>query len=77
VLRPMRGSRADVQARGKHLGKAWILELARDLLTGNPDDQPLGDPLIPYYFAVALHDGSEGDNHAISGPIELRFVATR
>jgi hypothetical protein len=74
ILRPMAGSRADVEAVGRFLKTGWILELARDLKTGNPDDQPLGDPLRPALFAVAVHDGSEGEAHARSGPVELHFV---
>lgn len=74
ILRPMQGSRADVEARGRFLKTGWLLELARDLRTGHPDDQPLGDALRPALLAVAVHDGTEGDAHAVSGPIELHFV---
>ena len=60
VLRPVLGSRADVDGKARFVGNAWILELARDLKTGNPDDLPLDDPLIPYLFAVGVHDGTAG-----------------
>ena len=85
IMRRMEGSRGDVEARGRYVSNAWVLEMARDFVTGNPDDQPLGDPLVPYYFSIAIHDPSRpgpsgpsrGEGHAISGPIELRFVAAR
>jgi hypothetical protein len=74
LQRPIKGSRADVLARGRHLdGQAWVLELARKLRTGHTDDQPLGDPIVGFRFAVAIHEASEKGAHTISGPIELRF----
>ena len=74
VLRPVLGSRADVDGKARFVGNAWVVELARDLKTGYPDDLPLDDPLIPYLFAVGIHDGTAGDEHARSGPVELRFM---
>jgi hypothetical protein len=75
LLRARKGSRGDVEAAARHYddqGK-WVLELARDLSTGNPDDLPLG--LGPVLFAVAVHDDGAGASHGTSGPIELTFVA--
>jgi len=75
ILRPRRGSRGDVLARARHHeGKGYILELSRALETGNPDDQPLGDPLIPALFGVAIYNGRDGAGHLASGPVELRFL---
>ena len=75
VLRPRRGSRGDVSARARHhAGKGYVLELTRALETGNPDDQPLGDPLLPALFGIALYNGNDGGEHLVSGPIELRFL---
>jgi hypothetical protein len=77
ILRPMKGSRGDVAAKGKHLGKGWVLEMARDLDTGQTDDRALGGAGESIRFAVAIHDGTEMEAHSISGPIELQFVAKR
>jgi hypothetical protein len=73
LLRARKGSRGDVTAAARHheeQGK-WVLELARDLSTGNGDDLPLG--LGAVLFAVAVHDDAAGAGHAVSGPIELSF----
>ena len=77
VMRGMLGSRGDVMAAGQHVRDGWVLELARKLDTGHLDDKPVGDPLISFYFTVAIHDNSGGAAHAISGPIELQFVSKR
>jgi hypothetical protein len=76
VLRARAGSRGDVRAVScYHEGKSYVLELARRLDTGNAYDLPLGDPIVPAYFSVAVHQDAEGEAHAVSGPIELRFVS--
>ncbi len=74
LLRARKGSRGDVAAAGKHhaLGPKWVLEMARDFATGNTDDQPLG--VGPVRFAVAVFRDAAGADHAVSGPIELRFL---
>ncbi len=77
LLRAGKGSRGDVAAAGYHAEGRWRLEMSRLFRTGNGDDEPLGDPLVPSRFAVAVHEAAEGGDHAISGPIELRCVATR
>jgi len=79
IQQPLKGSRGDVFARALYQGrvKAWVIEIARKLDTGNPDDLIVGDPLVPVRFAVAIHDASEGDAHSRSGPIELHFVPSR
>ena len=77
ILQPMRGSRGDVIAVARFAQGVWILELTRRLDTTHDDDQPLGDPLVPALFSVALHDGTEGSKKAVSRPIELRFLASR
>jgi hypothetical protein len=77
ILRPMKGSRGDVAARGRHLGRGWVLEMKRSLDTGHPDDRPIDLPRDPIHFAVAIHDGTEKEAHSVSGPIELQFVAKR
>jgi hypothetical protein len=80
IQRARQGSRGDVAAAGRHHeGKSWVLELARDLETGHPDDLPLvADPLVSYLFAVAINDGSAaGDHKAASGAIELHFLTPR
>jgi hypothetical protein len=76
LLRGRQGSRGDVRAAASHHpeGGKWVLEMARDFETGNTDDLPFGDPLVPALFAVALHDDAGGPDHAISGPIELHFL---
>lgn len=77
ILRRMAGSRGDVVASGLHGGQGWTLEMSRALRTGESDDLPLGDPLVPARIGVALYDGREGAEHAVSGPIELRFLPRR
>jgi hypothetical protein len=80
IQRARKGSRGDVAAGARHHeGKSWVLELARDLETGHPDDLPLvPDPLVSYLFAVAINDDSAGGDHtATSGPIELSFLPPR
>lgn len=77
VVRAGRGSRGDVAAAALHEKGEWTLELSRLFVTGNADDQPVGDPLVPALFAVALFDGTEGAEHAVSPPIELRFLPAR
>ncbi|MGQ0612478.1 MAG: ethylbenzene dehydrogenase-related protein [Planctomycetaceae bacterium] len=77
LLRPGKGSRGDVAAAGFHAEGRWCVEMSRLFRTGNGDDEPLGDPIAPAHFALTLHDAAEGGDHAISGPIELRFVAAR
>ena len=79
IQQPLLGSRGDVSARALYQAKAkaWVIEIARRLDTGNPDDLILGDPLVPVRFALAVHDASEGDAHSRSGPIELRFLPIR
>ena len=77
ILRAMKGSRGDVMAAGTHVAEGWVLELARKLDTGHRDDKPVGDPLIPFLFTVAVHDNSGGAAHSISGPIELHFLSKR
>jgi hypothetical protein len=77
ILRPMKGSRGDVGAKGRHLGKGWLLEMARDLDTGQTDDRPIDAPEESLHFAVAVHDGTEKEAHSVSRPIELCFVAKR
>jgi hypothetical protein len=72
LLRERKGSRGDVAAAGRHLGKAWVLEMARDFRTGNRDDLVLGDG--PVLFAIAVWGDAAGAAHAVSGPIELRFL---
>jgi hypothetical protein len=74
LLRARKGSRGDVQAAARHAGTIWVLELARDFETGNTDDLPLGDPVVPAVFALAVYDDGQGDGHAVSGPIELHFL---
>ena len=75
ILRPRRGSRGDVLARARHhAGKGYILEFSRALETRNPDDQPLGDPLVPALFGVAVYHDEDGAGHLVSGPVELRFL---
>jgi hypothetical protein len=76
VLRPRLGSRGDVACHARfHEGAGYILEISRLLRTGHDDDLALdADPFVPYLFAVALHDGTDGARHAVSGPLELRFV---
>lgn len=76
VQRARKGSRGDVEARAiHHKGKSWILEMARDLETGNRDDLPLVlDPLVTYLFAVAIYNDAGGADHtASSAPIALRL----
>jgi len=74
VLRARLGSRGDVRHASRYLaqGRTWVLEMVRDFETGNPDDLPLGDPLVPGLFAVAVYDAAGGADHAVSGPVELR-----
>jgi len=74
LLRARKGSRGDVAAAAKHhdTGPKWVLEMARDLVTGNTDDMALGGG--PVLFAVAVHDDAAGAAHAVSGPIELVFL---
>ena len=75
ILRPRLKSRGDVANASRfYKDKGWVLELSRALRTGNPDDLPLGDPILPALFAVAVNDGAKGPNHAMSGPILLEFV---
>jgi len=75
VLRPRGGSRGDVRAAARHHGgRAWVLELVRALDTGQADDLPLGDPLVPVLFSVAICDDQDYGQHTRSGPIELRFA---
>jgi len=75
VLRARSGSRGDVRAASKHHeGKVWVLELSRRLRTGEPDDLGVGDPLVPALFAVAICNDQEDKDHALSGPVELRFA---
>ena len=73
-LRARKGSRGDVAAaaRWHEKGPLWVLELARDFRTGNTDDIVLGAG--PVLLAIAVwNDAGEG-GHAVSGPIELRFL---
>jgi hypothetical protein len=77
VVRAGKGSRGDVAAAALFEKGEWTLELSRLFVTGNEDDQPLGDPLVPALFAVALFDGTEGSEHAISPPVELRILPAR
>jgi len=74
LLRGRKGSRGDVAAAAYHHDKqeTWVLELARDFTTGNPDDQPLG--IGPVLFAIAVFEDTAGGGHAVSGPIELTFL---
>ena len=74
LLRARKGSRGDVAAFAKHHaeGPKWVLEMARDFTTGNTDDLPLGVGAV--LFAVAVYDDASGKDHAVSGPIELRFL---
>lgn len=74
LLRARKGSRGDVAASAKHHaeGPKWVLEMARDLVTRNTDDLPLGGASV--LFAIAVHDDAAGADHAVSGPIELRFL---
>ena len=75
IQRPINGSRADVSARGRKREKVWVLETSRRLNTGNRGDQVLNpDAGVAVFFSVAIHDGTEGEAHTISAPIELRFV---
>jgi hypothetical protein len=75
-LRGRKGSRGDVLAAAKYQesphGSKWVLEMARDFATGNPDDLPLGTGAV--LFAIAVHDDAHGAAHAVSGPIELSFL---
>jgi len=77
LLRAARGSGGDVAAGGFHAEGRWVVEMSRRLRTGEPDDEPLGDPLAPCHFAVAVWQAAEGGDHAISGPVELRLLAPR
>jgi hypothetical protein len=77
ILRTMKGSRGDIMAVGTHVSGGWILEIVRKLDTGHRDDKPVGDPLVPFFFSVAVHDNSGGADHAISGPVELHFLSKR
>ncbi|MEE8104282.1 MAG: ethylbenzene dehydrogenase-related protein, partial [Planctomycetota bacterium] len=77
VLRHSRGSRADVNAHARFRKTGWVLEMTRELSTGHGDDLPLDDPSIPYFFGVAIHDGSAGSGHAVSGPVRLEFLKSR
>ena len=74
VLRPGKGSLADVQAVGRHKDGTWLVEMARDLNTEHTDDMPLGDPLVQQWFDIAVWDGTHGAQHARSGPVQLRFA---
>ena len=74
VLRPGKGSLADVQAVGLHKDGTWLVEMARDLNTEHTDDIPLGDPLVQQWFSIAVWDGTAGAEHARSGPVQLRFA---
>jgi len=76
LLREFGGSRGDVAARGDHYGGVWTVEWSRRLATGHPDDEPLGDPLVPSWLALALQDGTEGGEHLLSPPVEVRFLPT-
>jgi hypothetical protein len=46
--------------------------MARDFATGFSDDQPLG--VGPVLLAIAVFRDGSGRDHAVSGPIELRFL---
>jgi len=74
ILRPMKGSRGDIEASARHVRGSWILELARARATGHRDDEPLVDLRLPHLFAVAIHEGGAGPKrHSTSGPVELVF----
>jgi hypothetical protein len=76
LLRERKGSRGDVRAAARHVGPIWVLELARDFETGNTDDLPLGNPVVPSHFTIAVYDDGQGAGHAVSGPIELHVLPT-
>jgi len=83
LSRRMLGSRGDVHASARHVGGAWILEIARKLDTGHRDDLVHGDPLRPSLFAIAIWDGTArgvypgqyGLACTRSGAIELTFLS--
>jgi len=83
LARRMQGSRADVHASARHVGRGWVLELARKLDTGQRDDLVLGDPLRPALFAIAIWDGGARGVYPAdyglactrSGAIELQFLS--
>ena len=77
IQRPIRGSRADVAAKARHVQGQWVLEMRRKLTTRESDDQPIVDAGVSFWFSVAVHNGTDGAAHSISRPIELRFMPSR
>jgi Ethylbenzene dehydrogenase len=78
VNREVRGSIADVDAKGVWRDGRWYLELSRRLDTGHDDDAPIpANGTMP--FAIALFDGVsnnlvDGGMHSVS---ELLVLETR
>ena len=66
------GSQADVNAKGRHDGTGWTLELARDLDTSNSDDTAF-DLESTYRFAIAVFDREGDEDHSTSEELILRF----
>jgi hypothetical protein len=57
-----RGSRADVQAKGRYVGGVWTVEMCRLLDTGNADDFRF-EVGVDTHFAVAATDNSGGTHN--------------
>jgi hypothetical protein len=76
MLRESRGSRGDIQSRGKWEDGHWTVVLRRKLNTGNADDAKF-EPGKRVHFAVALFDdsGAEAGNEHSKSPVAILQLA--
>ena len=68
----VKGSIADVKAKGVWKDGQWILELKRKMNTGNPDDVVFtkGSPVLS---AISVFDHSGDEHHNISKTLTFQF----
>lgn len=69
-----RGSRADVQAKGRYVGGQWTVETCRLLDTGNADDARF-EVGVDVHFAIAVTDNS-GGTHNGANVVDLLWSGT-
>ena len=67
------GVRAQVQAYGRYNTGGWVIEIRRNLLTGDVDDVQFDDLTRTYTFGVAVFDNAQIEHSYMSLPGKLVF----
>jgi hypothetical protein len=76
ILRTPEGSSGDVMAQGRYADGRWVVELARPLEPGSPDDDQRFEPGGVYSLAISVHDDHvSGYRHHVSFPVRLGLEA--